>query len=258
MLTLFQRIARHLFPRAQAWRLTKVDKQLTELVDGLFGQLGLFKDGWFDFIWLQIFPDATEQLDEWEKQFGLLGTLSSDQERIDRLLSAWQATGGQSPRYLQDTVQAAGFDVFIHEWWDPVFPPPVVRNPLLFLNDESGNLQYLTICGNTQAICGFAAAVCGASSNPKGYPLVNKILQARPDLIDCGDPEAICGFAGAVCGASTGFIFTQRRYTIPSDPDKWPYFLYWGGETFPDLANIPQNRRNEFETLLLKSLCCLK
>lgn len=254
MATLFERIAQHLLPKGLAWRLTP-EKTLKDFVNGLFAPLETFKDAWFDYIWLQIFPDVTDQLDEWERQFGLQTVAgASEQDRIDRLIATWQATGGQSPRYLQDTVRAAGFDVYIHEWWEPGSNPPTVRNPLLILNDESGQLNYLTVCGNAQAVCGYVGAVCGSSSNPKGYPLVNKILQVRPNVVDCGDPIAVCGNANAVCGAFTGFKFTQRRYTIPNDPNKWPYFLYWGGENFPDLADIPQSRRNEFETLVLK-LC---
>jgi len=46
--------------------------------------------------------------------------------------------------------------------------------------------------------------------------------------------------------------FALREYIIPNDPTKWPFFLYIGGENFPDQATVPQARRDEFEDLCLK------
>jgi hypothetical protein len=48
------------------------------------------------------------------------------------------------------------------------------------------------------------------------------------------------------------FNFGNKQYNITTDPDTWPYYLYIGGETFGDLAQIPESRRTEFETLCLK------
>ncbi len=41
---------------------------------------------------------------------------------------------------------------------------------------------------------------------------------------------------------------------IPDDPALWPYFVYVGGETFPDTVFVDIDRQQEFERLLLK-LC---
>jgi len=41
---------------------------------------------------------------------------------------------------------------------------------------------------------------------------------------------------------------------LPTDPDRFPYFIYVGDETFPDKVTIPRSRKDEFERLLLK-LC---
>ena len=58
--------------------------------------------------------------------------------------------------------------------------------------------------------------------DPPGYPLVNKT--SSEDTV----------------------------YVIPADPTKYPYFLYIGAATFPETANIPAARKNEFEQLCLK------
>ncbi len=62
--------------------------------------------------------------------------------------------------------------------------------------------------------------------------------------MQCGEPAALCG---------DGVLTVQfKKYTIPTDPKKWPYFLYIGGENFPDLAQVDPSRRDEFEDLCLK------
>ena len=246
---MFLRIYKHLLPNARAWRLT-TEKQLRQFFEGLTDLPSDIRD-FFDFVWLDIFPDTTRELDKWETQFALPATTMSEQERRDRLDGVWKALGGQSPRYLQDTLQEAGFDVFVHEWWElPVTEPPVVRNPFLVLNDGVSPISYIANCGAQKANCGFSEAICGASIGATGIVLVNKFFVAL-DIIVCGAQQANCGNPEAVCGA-TEATYSLKKYKIPNDTSKWPYFLYIGGQTFPDHAIVPASRRNEFETLCLK------
>lgn len=246
---MFLRLFQHLLPNARAWRLT-VDKQLRQFFQGLTG-LGEDVRDFIDLVWLDIDPQQTRELDAWESQFGLANTLTVEQDRRDRLEAEWKALGGQSPRYIEDTLRGAGFDVYVHEWWQlPVVGSPVARNPILYLNDGVQPLQYIVSCGANKANCGNPEAVCGASVQPTGIVLVNKFLVPAvgggcgASIMNCGNPQAICGL-------QTG-EYIQKQYVIPSESDKWPYFLYIGGETFPDHATIPASRRNEFETLCLK------
>ena len=244
---MFLRIFKHLLPNAKAWQLT-VDKQLRQFFDGLSGT-GSDVKLFIDQIWGDMFPEKTRQIPEWEEQFALSNTVTDTQERRDRLDATWKALGGQSPRYIQDTLQAAGFLVYVHEWWaDSV---PTVRNPLTYLNDGLQPIQYKAVAGATKAICGNPVAICGASFQPTGYPLVNKIMLPRLGSIVAGATKAICGNPVAI---ASGVInaYSQKLYPIPNDSTKWPYFLYIGGETFPEHASIPSSRRNEFETLCLK------
>jgi hypothetical protein len=39
---------------------------------------------------------------------------------------------------------------------------------------------------------------------------------------------------------------------VPDDPSYWPYFLYFGGANFPDLAPVPASRVAELKELLLR------
>jgi hypothetical protein len=147
----------------------------------------------------------------------------------------------------------AGFDVYVHEWWEPAYPLSAVY------------------CGDELAECGEPGAECTVdvpvARNPNdvlapdnitpvpglGYPLVNKLLAIIPTYLpECGELLAECGEETAECGNYQGFKFDKKRYETTSDPDTWAYYLYIGGQNFGDLAQVPDNRRDEFENLCLK------
>lgn len=228
------RIYQHLLPTALAW-VTTINKKLRQFFEGLTGlpeDIELF----IDLVWGDLDPQITRQIGMWETQFNLNSSGLTDQQRRDSIDAAWKSTGGQSPNYIQSTLQAAGFDVYVHEWFEDVpgrpgggsidnDVSPVARNPNTYIND--GVIQYNSADGVTSMQDGNADAQDGDTSTAPGYLLVNKILDNN------GDPVV---------------------YTIPGDSTLWPYFMYIGGETFPNLATIPTSRRNEFETLILR-LC---
>lgn len=228
---MFLRIFQHLLPNARAWRIT-IDKQLRQFFEGLSG-VGDSVKTFMDLIYFDVFPDDTRELSAWELQFGLISTGLTDQQRRDRLTAAWRAVGGQDPTYIQETLQANGFPVFVHEFWEPgtepavnVTGPPTVRNPFNVLRDNTGIQSFDIECGEPLAECGEPLAECGETSENPGYPLVNKVR--LPD--------------------GSGFI----EYVIPIDTATWPYFLYIGGETFGTTVTIDPARKNEFEALMLK------
>ncbi len=259
----FLNIFKHLLPNARAWRIT-TDKRLREFFTGLSGT-GADVKIFIDRVWSDLSPQLTRELSKWENQFGLPGTNLSDQERRDRLEATWKALGGQDPRYIQDTLQSNGFEVYVHEWWEPGTEAAVgvkgcatPRNPLTWLRRGFFSSSLLVECGEPFAECGEPFAECGNSLNPQGYPLVNKVLQTTPDLIClAGEVVMECGEPDAECGNYFGFVDSIREYIVPGNPDKWPYFLYIGGETFGDLAQVEPNRRDEFEALCLK-ICPLQ
>jgi len=260
MTELFLRIITHLLPNARAWRIT-INKTLRQFFEGLASSVTPFKS-YLDLIWLDIFPSTTRELDAWEKQFGLLDYGLTEQQRRDRLDATWKAFGGQSPRYIQDTLQAAGFNVYVHEWWEPIVGrpnggsingdvTPVVRNPNDYLDDGTGGIPFTMYDGGSDAQDGDALSQDGGTNTPLGYPLVNKISIATLSSIGDGSASMSDGATNAQDG---GFIISYNlvQYAIPSDPDTWPYFLYIGGETFAEQAFVPQSRRDEFEDLCLK------
>ncbi len=255
---MFFRIFKHVLPNARAWRLI-VDKQLRQFFEGLSGG-GDTAKAFFDAVWLDIFPAETRELDAWELQWGLPNTLTDEQERRDRLDATWKALGGQSPRYIQDTLQAAGFDVYVHEWWVPGTEPPLgsntpaatARNPFTYLNDNTSVPGYFSADGAADMQDGdLALAMDGAADVPTGYPLVNKIYVPTSAPIGDGDPLMMDGGEQAQDGDIVT-VYALKQYVIPADSTKYPYFLYIGAVAFPDHANLSISRRNEFETLCLK------
>lgn len=375
-------IFKHLLPRAKAWTITKTTKTLRKFFEGLVSPLITDTRTFFDLIWYDLFPETTRELTQWEAVFGLKNGDLTTSERIARLDGLWKATGGQDPQYIQDTLQTSGFDVYVHEWWEPSFltdrlmeesttaswtaingavlakisattnpddvfagdrsmscvhggvtdnpgfyeatatagitcivsgyvksdgvavpqvvgagglgtiwtgvntttdwqafneqvtltgnveysclttttgagciwdqlsiqqVPPVVRNPFEAIGTE------LYGCGDPIMECGEPLAECGSRKADNGYMLVNKIYTAEPDYSClCGEAIMECGEPLAEAGQHNGFIFARVEYEIPANPDLWPYILYIGGETWGDAVDIPANRIEEFEDLILK------
>lgn len=257
---LFFRIIKHLLPNALAWRLTIVN-QLREFFEGL-SELGQSVKDFADGVYNDIFPQTTRELSAWEIQFGLPQTLSDDQERRARLDGAWKAQGGQSPSYIQNTLRNAGFDVYVHEWWklpqEPV-QPQIPRNPLLVLQ-STGTAVILAQDGFESSQDGNSEMQDGFLSSGVGYPLVNKpLLDVFKDIAQDGIEGMQDGNDFAQDGLKA--IVAGEEYLIPNNPVYWPYFIYIAGLNFndnypgiptPDVALVPLERKNEFETLLLK------
>lgn len=210
---------KHLLPSGAAWRLT-MEKTLRRFFEGLASgpeDARAFLDDVFD----DLFPTSTRVLDAWEFQFGLRapGPEITDALRRQALDTTWKAQGGQSPRYLQDIVQGAGFPLCVHDWWSSG-PPYIARNPHDYAIDPTIGLVQ---CGMPLAQCGEPTALCNnwLANFPRYY--VNLDLTRR------------------------------RPPPIPDDSTRYPYFLYFGAEDLDGgLVDIPAERRAELEELLLR------
>ncbi len=257
-------VFQHLVPRSRAWIIQRVlasAPQLNEFFEGL-SDMPADARSFADDLIEDNYPETTDQLDEWEEQFNLIDVGLNEVARRIRLAATWATLGGQSPRYLQDVVTANGFtDVFIHEWWElPVVGVPVVRDPRVYLTD--GGPQLIVLCGEPLALCGEPTAVAGETNDPLGYPLVNKIRTTTTVFIGAGDPEMVASdqlpdtvpVTKIFAGEPLTFLQGLVEHPIPDDAALWPYFLYFGGASFPDQGSVPTERRDEFEDLLL-TLC---
>lgn len=221
MFTTFQ----HLLPRALAWRTT-IATNLRRYVEGLAAFASDVRT-FIDLVYLDLFPPTTRELEEWEFEFAVPST-GTDAVRRLRLAGAWRAQGGQSPDYIQSVLHAAGFtDVFIHEWWTSG-PPFVAIDPRLFTH----------------------------------VPLVGFYQCESTGPWECFDPgpgESLAPHCDETLANEPGYLvnldLTRRAPPpVPDDPAFWPYFLYFSGEHFPDLAVVDASRVDELKELLLR-LC---
>lgn len=219
MIKLFQ----HLVPRALAWRTT-VDTTLRRYLEGLAGMPADVRE-FVDLVYQDLFPSTTRELPTWEPQFALLATGSED-DRRNRLAAAWRATGGQSPDYIQQRLHDAGFTtVFVYEWWE-TGPPYVARDPRLYTTPP--------LVGTYQC----------EGSTPW-------------ECFDTGPGDPLAPHCDAFLANEPGYLvnldLTRRAPPpVPDDPTRWPYFLYFAGEVFPELAPIPAERFDELKELLLR------
>jgi len=252
---IFLRIFKHLLPRARAWQIT-ANKNLRKFFQGL-ADSGEDVKFFVDEVWQNIFPKSTQEVELFEDQFNLSNpTGLTFLQRRDRILAAWRALGGQDPRYIQDTLQANGFDVYIHEWWEPGTEPAIgvnacatPRNPSNVIYDP----DFMWTMGNPLINMGNGITNMGGL-NPTivGYLLANNAQMAcfnTPNTM--GNPQITMG-NNATMGQVLGITFKRIPVQIPQDSDKWKYILYIGGANFGEIAEIPVQRRNEFETLCLK------
>lgn len=252
----FFRIIEHLLPHSIAFKLT-IENKLKAFLIGL-SYLPTDVKNYADLIFLDIFPETTRQVSEWEKQFGLIDSGLTESQRRIRLDSYWKDKGGQSPKYIQDTLQANGFDVYIHEWWEKgtqasvnIKDCTIPRNPLAILS-EDGIVKFSIQCNEPLSQSGETFVQCGEITGGAGYALVNKVYESAIIEFQAGETLSQCGEIFAQCGEILGYGQKYKKYTIPNDVTKFPYFLYIGGRNFGDLAIIENKRKDEFENLILK------
>lgn len=222
----FPRLLAHLLPQGLAWRLLD-GKMLVQFLNGLAHAPEDARD-FLDGVFGDRFAETTRELEESEYEYGLVAP-STEAARREQLASARRATGGQSRGYLQDVIQAAGFDVYVHEWWVPETDPREARDPRDYTE--------IPIIGTVQ---------CRATNQ----------YQCR---------EALGGPAGTGKQAQCNrYLANYPRYfanlnrqgfappPIPSSPASWRFFLYFGGEVFGEDAEVPSSRKQEFERLIRK------
>ncbi len=254
------KIFKHLLPDSPIWNLV-IDRAYRKFIKGLSNGFDDTRN-YLASIYTDLLPALTRELPEWEKTFGLPNN-GTEQIRRQRLDAAWKALGGQSPRYIQDVLQAAGFDVYVHEWWKPIpgrpqggsingDVVPQVCNPVTYL-DDGVNVSVMQDGGSFSQDGNVDSMDDSKGEDKPGYPLVNKIyLNNRTEFyLSDGSINMQEGHWQAMDGLVDND--QQRKlYDIPTDPAFWPYFLYIGGENFPDVADVPLDRKEEFEDLCLK------
>ena len=215
---------RALLPTGEAWKIPGTG-QLRQYLQGIANGLEPYRV-FDDAVLEDIDPQTTRQLEDWEAQFGLASAGLTEQERRDRLEAIWASRNNLSPRQVQDTLQGAGFDLYVHEWWAPGDTPPVGDPTCPTPRDP------------------VAAGVVPADL------LGETTIVLEPDILSlCGEPVMQCGEPLALCN---NFTTVQQQVVppaVPTTPQGRAYILYLGGQTYPNRANIPAARVPELRAL---------
>lgn len=273
---MFTRIIRHLLPSGRAWR-SFPGKQLTALIEGLATVGPAFKEH-IDKIYLDIYPTHTRYLREWERQFGLRPGDLSDDERRSRLRGEWSATGGQSPQYIESTLRSAGFDVRVYEWWigdAQLAPVHSIGFDGVFTLDD-GSVLSLKPSAITAPARNPRAALGRVSTLRLGNFRLGEIQSTYGFLQGTGTDGVIALDDGTVAEVipfgetsyvpdvrlgkrnADGYMLVNRNLDTPDYPEPPTtaegrrYVAYIAGDEFGIPAEIPANRREDFEALLLK------
>jgi hypothetical protein len=254
-LILFQ-LFQHLLPRALAWRTT-VDTVLRRFFEGL-AVLPTDVRAFADLAYLDLFPETTRELPAWEKQFALSSGGSELTRRL-KLATAWSTGGRQSPDYIQRAIHAAGFtSVFIHEWW-------VIQTPSNGYQCEASSPWQCFEPGPGDPLAPHCALPTAGvvARDPRDYttqPLVGDYQCESSSPWECFEPapgDPLPPHCDETLANEPGYIvnldLTRRAPPpVPDDPSRWPYFLYFSGETFPELAPVDASRVAELKELLLR------
>ena len=234
---------RHLLPRTPLWSVAE-DKNLRTLMQLIGNALDPIRT-YFDKIFFDMFPETTRQLNAWDAVQGVHNYSISEEDRRSRFAGWLRSMGGQSPQYIQDVLQASGFNLYVYDSFYSNVPDWYNPRSVLW-GEELG-------CGDNLLECGQDEAECGNYAGSNGYALVNKLYVAGVNYsVLCGEDEAACGQDEAECGNFIDFYFDRITYPLPDEPEYFPYFLYIGAATFGEMAYVMEERREELEDLLLR------
>ncbi len=273
---MFFKILKHLLPKSEVWKIV-IEKILKKFFQGITVFPKDIKD-FVDNVYGDIFPQITRELQKWENQFNIiLG--KTEQERRDNITGRWRAQGGQGLDYLQDVLQSAGYNVFVHQWWYDTDPITVyygntgytnaytgnpncdtgheiildysIRNPNEYLENENLPIYQAYTGGPTDT--GSPDGETGVLLSGTGKLLVNKgasFVDIRYQSYT-GNPDDDTGNPDSETGVIYEIVFSEITYDVPTNVDDFSYILYIGAETFPEFAQIDADQQDEFERVIL-------
>jgi hypothetical protein len=194
-------------------------------------------------------PEKTDLLEDLERDYGILTNelLTEAVRRASLNAKKNQGRSTAAADYVQSILQGAGFDVQVHR-----NDPPV--DPAIFLNQA-----FQMVAGGGNAYAGrpdaFAARIGGDLLVNGGLFTYSTAYAAQ-----AGGATTVAGNSEAVAGYFESLQKDPVVYEIPTDPDKWGFVFFVGGDatrnvsgelTDIEAAQVPSERRDEFNTIIL-------
>ena len=145
-----------LLPRSKAFNIIQ-NSQLRKLFEGL-AVLPEDVRTEMEKVYMDLFPDSTRALTEWENQFQVL--FANEQYGDTRkgfLKALWKANeGGQTAEYLQGLLQKVNPGIKIYENCP-------VKNP------RDANAVFICMCNYQTMYCGSPTGMCGYKAGDSGF-----------------------------------------------------------------------------------------
>ena len=184
-------------------------------------------------------------IDELVSELGIPINSSTTEEDKKKLIQAELLA--QSGANLEEILQTAGFNVFVHANRPPVDPAKFLKAEYWMTADD--------VVGRAGA--GFNEAIAGR----KGGSLLvgNEYSITRNLYYGAGDPEVVAG--NATAGEFKQVQIIDVEYKLPTDPKYYHYVYFIGGKATRDVSgqlekieyvNIPQAQEQIFKRLVLK------
>ena len=219
------------FPRSRLFDFPK-NSQIRAYFQGFSDEFPRVQQYFID-VKNDAFCDTTRALDAWEKQFNLPASDAlTEEQRRQRICNSWSTEAIKTASQIQEYLRSSGFEnVYVFSNTYVVVPGPAIRYGAPRARYGSGIARY----GNT---------------------VVNTVEWDAPYRFHPTKEaaEAAMIVNGRVINndADTGTAGELLQYEITEDLQKWAFYWFVCGENLGDFIDIPAERREEFETLILK------
>lgn len=154
-------------------------------------------------IFLDLFPDTTRALEEWESQFDVaFSNIIYGDTRNNILAALWKANaGGQSVVYLQALLQEIDKRIVVFE------NAPVV-------NPRDSNAIFGCMCGLQPSVCGNITASCGYKRGDSSFvpTILRNGTDVEYDIPNISEYWENCFFVsgGAVRNSRNEIVYCQK------------------------------------------------
>lgn len=238
-----------LAPPGPLW-VVKIDEGFDQLLDGVAANAEAVND-FLDCLGCVRDPFTTPFLEDLEREYGVITNTNLDEQTRREQLAASKVytverTGSDDD--LEIALQKAGFDVQVHVNSPAVDPASLLAN------------LFQMVAGGVDAYAGNQNAYAGKTG---GELLVNgEIFTSSPAYeMQAGGNNAFAGNQFAVAGYFDSFNKDPVVYSIPTDPEAWPFIFFVGGDATRDgsgalieieNAEVPSEREDEFKRLILQ------
>jgi hypothetical protein len=193
-------------------------------------------------------PATTTLLEDLEREFGVFTntSITEEQRRLQLKPLVYQRSSNGSVDAMQSALDAAGFDVQVHEN-SPAVDPAIFLDQVFQMVAEGGNAY----AGRDDAF----------ASRFGGDLLVNGDLFNTKRQFTAVSGNVYAG-DGTTAGEYSGLEREEVVYKVPTDPGDWPLVFFVGGDATRDgsgaltdieLADVPTEQESEFKRIILRA-----